>query len=110
MYIDFNKLLALAVVVTTALRARDLRQRPVSILAAVQGSGPEHVVMANYHKEPFLETPSLHAARELWARAGVGPGDMDCAQFYDAFTPLVTISLEENLASSIRMLPSSPVE
>jgi acetyl-CoA acetyltransferase len=86
---------ALAVVVTSAARARDLRQHPVAILAAVQASGPEHVVMANYHKEPFLETPSVYAARELWARAGVGAGDMHCAQFYDAFTPLVTISLEE---------------
>ncbi len=86
---------ALAVVLTSAARARDLRQRPVAVLAAVQGSGPEHVVMANYHKERFLETPSLYAAREPWAQAGVGPGDMDCAQFYDAFTPLVTISLEE---------------
>jgi acetyl-CoA acetyltransferase len=86
---------ALAVVVTSAERARDLRQPPVSILAAVQGSGPEHVVMANYHKPRFLETPSLYAARELWARAGVRPRDVDCAQFYDAFTPLVTLSLEE---------------
>jgi acetyl-CoA acetyltransferase len=86
---------ALAVVVTSGARARDLRQRPVPILAAVQGSGPEHVVMANYHKQPFLETPSVYAARELWERAGVGPRDVDCAQFYDAFTPLVTLSLEE---------------
>ncbi len=86
---------ALAVVLTSAERARDLRQRPVAVLAAAQGSGPEHVVMANYHKERFLETPSVYAARELWAQAGVEPSDMDCAQFYDAFTPLVTISLEE---------------
>jgi len=86
---------ALAVVITSAGRARDLRQPSVAILAAVQGSGPEHVVMANYHKEPFLETPSFYAARELWRQSGVGPDDIDCAQFYDAFTPLVTISLEE---------------
>jgi acetyl-CoA acetyltransferase len=42
-----------------------------------------------------LETPSLWAARDLWARAGVLPSDMDCAQIYDAFTPLVIFSLEE---------------
>jgi acetyl-CoA acetyltransferase len=86
---------ALAVVVTSGQRARDLRQRPVAVLATAQGSGPDHVVMANYHKERFLETPSLYAARELWARAGVTAADVDCAQFYDAFTPLVTLSLEE---------------
>jgi acetyl-CoA acetyltransferase len=86
---------ALAVVVTSAERASDLRQRPVTILAAAQGSGPDHVAMADYHKERFLETPSRYAARELYARAGIEPSDIDCAQLYDAFTPLVTISLEE---------------
>jgi acetyl-CoA acetyltransferase len=86
---------ALAVVVTSAERARDLARPPVAILAAAQGSGPDHVPMANYHQERFLETPSLYAARELYARAGVEPADIDCAQLYDAFTPLVTLSLEE---------------
>jgi len=52
-------------------------------------------VMANYFGERLLETPSLHAAREVYRLAGVGPEDVDCAQWYDAFTPLVTISLEE---------------
>ncbi len=86
---------ALAVVLTSLERARDLRRRPAVVLAAAQGSGPEHVVMANYHQKRFLDTPSLWAARELWARAGVVPSDIDCAQFYDAFTPLVLFSLEE---------------
>lgn len=86
---------ALAVVVTSASRARDLRQKPVAILGAAQGSGPEHVVMASYFKERLLETPSLYAAREVYRLAGVGPGDIDCVQWYDAFTPLVTMSLEE---------------
>jgi len=86
---------ALAVVLTSLERARDLRQRPAVVLAAAQGTGPEHVVMANYHQPSMLETPSLWAARELWARAGVLPSDVDCAQFYDAFSPLVVFSLEE---------------
>jgi len=86
---------ALAVVVTTPERARNLKQRPVAILGAAQGMGPDHVVMANYHKERFLETPSLFAAREVYAQAGVEPDDIDCAQWYDAFTPLVILSLEE---------------
>jgi len=86
---------ALAVVLTSLERARDLRQRPAVVLAAAQGTGPEHVVMANYHQPRMLDTPSLWAARELWARAGVQPSDVDCAQFYDAFTPLVVFSLEE---------------
>ena len=51
--------------------------------------------MTDYHGPDFLRTPSTWAARELFATSGVGPGDVDCAQFYDAFTPLVLLSLEE---------------
>lgn len=86
---------ALAVVVTSAERARDLRQPPAVVLAASQGMGPEHTVMTDYHGPHFLQTPSTWAARSLFASAGVGPEDVDCAQFYDAFTPLVLLSLEE---------------
>jgi len=86
---------ALALVVTSAERARDGRRPPVSVLAAVQASGREHVVMTNYHAPDFLRTPSADAGPELFAAAGVRPDDVDCAQLYDAFTPLVLWSLEE---------------
>lgn len=86
---------ALAVVVTSLERARDLRQPPARILAGAQGSGTDHVVMTDYYGPRFLETPSTDAARELWGAAGLSPGDVDCAQFYDAFTPLVLLALEE---------------
>jgi acetyl-CoA acetyltransferase len=51
--------------------------------------------MVNYHKPTLLETPSKWAAQDLFRAAGVAPSDVDCAQIYDAFTPLVTFSLEE---------------
>jgi acetyl-CoA acetyltransferase len=86
---------ALAVVVVSAERARASRARPAWVLAAAQGTGPEHVVMTSYHGPRFLETPSTPTARDLFAAAGVAPGDVDCAQIYDAFTPLVLLSLEE---------------
>lgn len=85
----------LAVVVTSLERARDLRQRPAHVLAASQGIGPQHVVMTDYYGPRFLETPSSWAARDLFAASGVGPDDVDVAQFYDAFTPLVVFSLED---------------
>jgi len=86
---------AVALVVTSAERARDARGRPALILAASQGTGPEHVVMTAYHAARPLETPSTWAARDLFAAAGVSPSDVAVAQFYDAFTPLVLMSLEE---------------
>ena len=86
---------ALAVVLVSAERARDARHRPAFVLAGSQATGPEHVVMTNYHTPRFLQTPSTYAARDLFRAAGVSPSDIDCAEFYDAFTPLVILSLEE---------------
>ena len=86
---------ALALVMTTPERARDLKQPAVLVRAASQGTGPDHLVMANYFTPNPMETPAKFAAQELWRLAGMGPEDIDCAQFYDAFSPLVVISLEE---------------
>ena len=86
---------ALCAIVASAERTRDCRQKPAYILAAAQATGNQTVVMANYHKTPFLETPTKWVGRDLFHTAGIGPADIDCAQLYDAFTPLVTISLEE---------------
>ena len=62
---------ALAVVLTSLERARDLQQRPAVVLAAAQGTGPEHVVMTNYHG-PRLARDALAVgrARSLGARGG----------------------------------------
>ncbi|MGH2829982.1 MAG: thiolase C-terminal domain-containing protein, partial [Actinomycetota bacterium] len=86
---------ALAVVLTSAERARDLRKPPVLVRGFSQGVGPDHTVMANYFTPNPLETPARYAARDLWRNAGCGPEDIRCAQFYDAFSPLVVLSLEE---------------
>jgi len=86
---------ALALVMTTPERARDLKQPAVLVRAASQGLGPDHLVMANYFTPNPMETPARFAAQELWRLAGMGPDEIDCAQFYDAFSPLVVISLEE---------------
>jgi len=86
---------AAAVIVAAADMARDLRQKPAYITAAAQGMGPRNWTMNNYFKEPLLESPGAYAARDLWRMAGVGPRDVQVAQLYDAFTPLVLASLEE---------------
>jgi acetyl-CoA acetyltransferase len=86
---------ALAVVVVSAERAKNGRHRPAYILAGSQGMGPQHSVMTNYYAPRFLQTPSVYAARDLFASAGVRPSDIDCAQIYDAFSPLIVLSMEE---------------
>ncbi len=84
---------ALAVVLTTPERARALRKPAVLVRGFSQGIGPDHTVMANYFTRDPLDSPGAYAARELWRACGLGPEDIDCAQIYDAFSPLVVISL-----------------
>ncbi len=86
---------SLACVITSAERARDLRQPPAYIHAAAQGMGPNASIMTNYYKRDFLSTANTYVARELWKRSDIQPADLRCAQLYDAFTPLILASLEE---------------
>ncbi|HVL33931.1 MAG TPA: lipid-transfer protein [Actinomycetota bacterium] len=85
---------ALAIVLTSAERARDLRKPPVLVRGFAQATGPDHTVMANYFTADPLESPGHYAARDLWRNAGMSPDEIDVVQVYDAFSPLVPISLE----------------
>jgi acetyl-CoA acetyltransferase len=86
---------ALALVVTSVERARDLRQKPVLIHSVAQASGPNPVHLANYNNSPTMETTAKWCAELLWQRSELQPKDMDCAEIYDAFTPLVIMGLED---------------
>jgi acetyl-CoA acetyltransferase len=85
---------ALACVVVSRERARDCRQRPVYVHAAAQGLPAQHHGMVNYWNDDPLTGPAWTAARHLWKHADLTPDDVDVAQIYDAFTPLILLSLE----------------
>src|SRR5262249_18484797 len=86
---------AVAVVVTSAERARGLRQRPAVIRAAAQRSSPGQFTMTRYCRDG-LGLPEMGVvARQLWRQAGIGPGDVRTAVLYDHFTPYVLLQLEE---------------
>ncbi|MDT4943541.1 MAG: 17-hydroxy-3-oxo-4-pregnene-20-carboxyl-CoA lyase [Pseudonocardiales bacterium] len=85
-----------ALVVTSAARARDLRQRPAVITGAAQGSGPDQFVMTSYYRDAMAGLPEMGlVGRQLWAQAGIAPEDVQTAVLYDHFTPFVLIQLEE---------------
>jgi acetyl-CoA acetyltransferase len=86
---------ALACVVTSVERARDLRQKPALVHSVAQASGPNPVHLANYNNTRAMLTTSAFCAELLWARSALEPKDMACAQIYDAFTPLVVMGLED---------------
>ena len=86
---------AVALVVTSAERARDLAQTPASIAAAAQGSGADQYVMTSYYRDDIGIPEMGVVGRELWRQSGLGPDDMPTAILYDHFTPYVLMQLEE---------------
>ncbi|MBB6415388.1 lipid-transfer protein [Streptomyces sp. AK010] len=85
---------ALACVVVCAERARDCRRRPVYVHSVAQSLPAQHHGMVNYWNDDPLTGPAWSAARHLWKHSDLVPEDVDVAQIYDAFTPLVLLSLE----------------
>jgi acetyl-CoA acetyltransferase len=89
---------AVAVIVTSAERARDLRQRPVRVLASHHGGGSDwgrSIYWMNMPDETFASSGHTMVARRLYAAAGVAPKDIDTAQIYDHFTSQVIMQLED---------------
>jgi acetyl-CoA acetyltransferase len=83
-----------AVVITRTDRARDTARRPALVHAWAQSIPRQHQTMTNYFGDDPLVGPAYVCAERLWQRSEVGPGDVDVAQLYDAFSPLVILSLE----------------
>jgi acetyl-CoA acetyltransferase len=82
---------AAAAIVTSAERARDLKQRPVYLLG--QGYGLRHSYVG---EAPDLTTcGAVESGRKAFEMAGVAHADIDVAEFYDCFTITVIIELED---------------
>lgn len=89
---------AVAFLVTSAERARDLKQKPVHIAASAHGgerAWGRSFFWLNMPDEAFASAGGSHTARRLYAQAGVEPGDIDVALLYDHFSPLVVMQLED---------------
>jgi acetyl-CoA acetyltransferase len=83
---------AVAVVVTSASRAENLAHPAVLISGAAMGGG--HTLYSN-HRGDLTVSAAAEMAPRLYAGAGLGAEDVDVAELYDAFTPLVLIQLED---------------
>ncbi|WP_169945169.1 lipid-transfer protein [Microbispora sp. H11081] len=86
-----------ALVVTTAERARDLPQRPAYISAAAQGAAEDQHMMTSYYRpdEKVTALPEMGlVAKQLYETSGLTPDDINAAVIYDHFTPFVLPQLE----------------
>ncbi|HEY9524250.1 MAG TPA: lipid-transfer protein [Thermopolyspora sp.] len=87
---------AVALVVTSVDRARDLRHTPAVISAAAQGSAAGQMMMTSYYRDDMSGLPEVAVVgRRLWAQSGLTPSDIQAAILYDHFTPFVLMQLEE---------------
>jgi acetyl-CoA acetyltransferase len=80
-----------AIVVTSAARARDFPHRPVWLLGVGEGHSHEHISQAR----SLTTSAAVESGRRAYAMAGLGSRDVDFAQLYDCFTPVVLIELED---------------
>ncbi len=85
---------AAAIVITTRERARDLRHKPVPILAAAQGLGRRDGA-ALFNEPSFPTAFYREVGRQIWERSGVTARDVQVAQFYENFTGPVLMALSE---------------
>lgn len=88
---------ACAVLVTSAERARDLKNPPAYIMAGVQhlGSYPQPWWEMWPFRPVITESPAKEAAPRLFGMAGVTPRDIDVAEMYDCFTYTLLVQLED---------------
>jgi len=86
---------AAALILVSAERARDMRQRPAYLLGVAQGS--EYRNAARGHNAPTYASSSFTTvAPHLYAMAGVTPKDVAVVQSYENFTGGVLMSLVEH--------------
>jgi len=89
---------AVAIITTSAERARDLRQPPVRIIAVESGGEGQHSPIWAWAASPedyFTSAAHGAVARRLWDRSGLSPDDVDVALLYDHFAPMVLFQLED---------------
>jgi acetyl-CoA acetyltransferase len=78
---------ATCLIVTSADRARHLRQRPVFIMSvAGRTNKPFQGSISHYQCDPITRQAGYYGGRIVFRNAGVEPRDIDVTGCYDAFT------------------------
>ena len=85
---------AIAIVITNLDIAKKLNNKPAMIHSFSQGMNKEHQLMTHYHSDNPLESSSYVTAKNIWRLSDYAPKDIDVAQIYDAFSPMIPFSLE----------------
>jgi acetyl-CoA acetyltransferase len=82
---------AAAFIVTSAERARDLRQPPVYVM----GMGRANNSRGWIYGDHMLELAAKESGAKAFRMAGLTPADIDTAQLYDSYSYIVLATLED---------------
>ena len=82
-----------AVVVSSAERARDQRQKPVFLMGVAEGHPDSPSAITQ--RGDLTRLGTAKAAPKAFEMAGVTPQDIDVAEIYDCFTYIVMCQLED---------------
>jgi acetyl-CoA acetyltransferase len=82
-----------AVIISSAERARDLRQRPVYIMGVAEGHPDSPSTITQ--RPDMTRLGVAKAAPKAFAMAGVTHADIDVAEIYDCFTYIVMCQIED---------------
>jgi len=86
---------AMAVIVTSTERARDLKQPPALVAGFAQGSnGRSGLHMSGIYSPDPHDWAGRYAAEDMYRMAGISAREIDAAMLYDMFTPVVLFGLE----------------
>ena len=80
-----------AMILTSAERARDLRKPPAYLRGLGQASA---LAGSTFPPEDYWRAPMRQVAEDVYGMAQARPQDMDALMIYDNFTPTVLFSLE----------------
>ncbi len=89
---------AVAVITTTMDRAKDLRQKPVKVVASAHGGRREWgraFAWFGMQDPDFASSGHAPIAERIYRSGGIEPSDIDVALLYDHFTPMVLMQLED---------------
>ena len=82
---------AAALIVTSAERARNLRQPPVYVMGMGRANNSRGWIYGNH----MIELAAKESGAKAFRMAGVTPADIDTAQIYDCYTYIVLAPLED---------------
>ncbi len=85
---------AVGLIVTTPERAKDLKQAPAFVTGAAEATGWDSYCMTSFYRQEIGIPELEETGKDLFRMAEMTPKDIQVAQFYDAFSSLVPMSME----------------